>query len=100
MRVIELLGKVEIPVGIVMMDEATANVDAASDAIIQSTVRSARTNQDDAVIYRLRPCRRPPRPQNPRFYFFTRFLGVWSGSMTFLTLLASFLVLELLKMVG
>ena len=28
------------------------------------------------------------------------FLGVWSGSMTFLDLLGSFLVLEFLKMVG
>ena len=34
------------------------------------------------------------------FYFFIGFLGVWSGSMTFLTLLASFLILELLRTVG
>ena len=42
----------------------------------------------------------PPRPQNPLFLFFIAVLGVLSASMTFLTLLASFLVLEFLKMVG
>ena len=34
------------------------------------------------------------------FYFFVGVLGFKTGSMTFLTLLASFLVQELLKMVG